>query len=223
MKILIDNLIPDSPWVLYFPHKSTFDTIRKYERLIDVNDEKNARWIRKAFSLRYRIDIDWFSDVFYKNPLQTEIHNAKNLVLDERFEHFYQAMKHIFQLNGINAIESHYNLLFSYEQKNNLDFFYKHADEFDNYFYSKTAREKEDKYKLYFDGCEWNNNKNNSDSISLISEIFPVYEKIMDVYDDSDAFEDIYIQNDGKDSSNVYFHFTRQNFCLGETIKLQNH
>ena len=58
MKILIDDLIPDSPWVLYFPHKSTFDTIRKYERLIDVNDEKNARWIRKAFSLRYRIDID---------------------------------------------------------------------------------------------------------------------------------------------------------------------
>lgn len=213
MKILIDDLIPDSPWVLYFPHKSTFDTIRKYERLIDVNDEKNARWIRKAFSLRYRIDIDWFSDVFYKNPLQTEVFNAKNLVLDERFEHFYQAMKHLFQLNGIDAVECHYNLLLRYEQNKNLNFFYKYMDKFDNYFYSTKVREIEDKYTLYFDGCELKNNKNNDKSISFwLEKVFPVYEKIMEVYDDSDAFEDIYIHNNSEDISDIFFHFTRQNF-----------
>lgn len=205
MKVL--HLLPNCNWNLYFPEKSICETIKRYHKIIDINDFSSVKQIINVMEKLENVDDvvlkEFFSEIFYRFFLYINDISENVIFIDDRFEPIYKSMISIFEhTNEIRFLK----LIKKYENNNNL-----------NFFSSKqikpvlaTNRVKvldDDKYVKAIYGIYEPNG--NSYSYPLkVDKLTSIFDKFEKIYDQNDAFSELNLFIDNK----RLLTFTRKEF-----------
>lgn len=205
MKVL--HLLPNCNWNLYFPEKSICETIKRYHKIIDINDFSSVKLIINVMKKLENVDDivlkEFFSEIFYKFFLYIDDISENVIFVDDRFEPIYQSMISIFEhTNEIRFL----NLIKKYENNNNL-----------NFFSSKQIKPvlatdrvnvlNDDKYFKAIYGIYKPNG--NSYSYPLkVDKLTSIFDKFEKIYDQNDAFSELNLFIDNK----RLLTFTRKEF-----------
>ena len=205
MKVL--HLLPNCNWNLYFPEKSICETIKRYHKIIDINDFSSVKQIINVMEKLENVDDvvlkEFFSEIFYRFFLYINDISENVIFIDDRFEPIYKSMISIFEhTNEIRFL----NLIKKYENNNNL-----------NFFSSKQIKPvlatdrvnvlNDDKYfKAIYGIYEPNGNSYSYPlKVDKLTSIFDKFEKI---YDQNDVFSELNLFIDNK----RLLTFTRKEF-----------
>lgn len=94
MKVL--HLLPNCNWNLYFPEKSICETIKRYHKIIDINDFSSVKQIINVMEKLENVDDvvlkEFFSEIFYRFFLYIDDISENVIFIDDRFEPIYKSM-----------------------------------------------------------------------------------------------------------------------------------
>lgn len=204
MKVL--HLLPNCNWNLYFPEKSICETIKRYHKIIDINDFSSVKQIINVMEKLENVDDvvlkEFFSEIFYRFFLYIDDISENVIFIDDRFEPIYQSMISIFKhTNEIRFL----NLIKKYENNNNLNFFSSKQIEPVLSTHRGNVLD-DDKYVKAIYGIYEPNGNSYSHPLTVykFTSIFDKFEKI---YDQNDAFYKLKLF-----VGNEILIFTRQEF-----------